>query len=145
MNDATPVLISVDVEDLSRQAIDANPATVVDWQNGSWSGLENAAGTPDDTGGADCTMVAYASQNPADAPPGAASSCAAAGPVPPAPLPRMASTPLPARTCVTPNNVAPPPVTPPPPPPGRSGGGAVLWLLMMTGALLRRDKRRLGV
>ncbi|NNF51148.1 MAG: hypothetical protein HKN59_01800 [Gammaproteobacteria bacterium] len=139
VSDATPLLISVDVEDLSRQAIDANPATVVDWQNGSWSGLENAVGTGGDAGGTDCSMVSYASNNPADTPPGAAGACAAAGPAPPPPLARMASTLLPARTCVTPNDLTPPPVTPPPPAPGRSGGGAALWLLLLlVSPLLRR-------
>ncbi len=127
----TPMILSVSAEDLSRQLIDADPATASDWRNGGWSGLENAMGTPGDVGGADCTLTPFSSTDPAASAPAPAGSCAAAGTSPPPAFQRMPLTQLPPRTCVTPNNL---PSTPPPPAGGGSGGGsgggAVLWLLL---------------
>ncbi|MRX28733.1 M14 family zinc carboxypeptidase [Kangiella sp. HZ709] len=45
--------LNISVQDFAGLDIDANPATVVDWANGSWSGLENTNGTLGDIGGTD--------------------------------------------------------------------------------------------
>ncbi len=127
---STALVLSITAEDLSRQAIDANPATVADWQSGAWSGLEDAAGNTGDSGGTDCQLMPFASDNPADPPPAPAGSCAAVT-SPPAPLARMVQTSLPPRTCVTPNNLPTTPPPPPPPAPGGSGGGSATWLLLV--------------
>ncbi len=140
---ATSLILSIDTEDLSRQKIDANPATVVDWQDGGWTGLENAQGSAGDIGGADCTLTPFASANPGDLPPAPSGSCSAAGPSPPAGLTRMAATQLPPRTCVTPNNLPTTPPPPAPPPAPRSGGGAASWLLFMTLLLGLGARRRI--
>ncbi len=42
--------------DLTGTPIDANPATVVDWNNGGWTRLENASGSTGDIGGTDSTL-----------------------------------------------------------------------------------------
>lgn len=39
--------------DMVGLALDADPATPVDWQDGAWSGWEDAAGNPGDVGGVD--------------------------------------------------------------------------------------------
>lgn len=48
--------IEIDVEDFAGQRLDGNPATVVDWVSGGWSGLENSNGLGGDTGGIDRTL-----------------------------------------------------------------------------------------
>lgn len=54
---ARRVNLRVDARDLSGQALDANPATVLDWDAG-WSAYEDEDGNDDtDTGGADRTQV----------------------------------------------------------------------------------------
>lgn len=45
--------LSVNVMDMVRQPLDANPATVVDWDEGNWRGYENSAGEDQDNGGVD--------------------------------------------------------------------------------------------
>ncbi len=140
ISDASPLILSVESEDLSRQPIDSNPATVVDWMNGGWSGLENSVGAAGDQGGADCTMRPYASMNAADPVPGATGTCRAASNNPPAELARMPATFLPPRTCITPNSLPP---TPAPQPPANSGGGGsghALWILLL--ALLAGSGQR---
>ncbi|MEQ1439748.1 M14 family metallopeptidase [Fontimonas sp. SYSU GA230001] len=55
--DARRANLRVDVQDLSGQALDADPATVLDWAAG-WSGYEDEQGRDDtDSGGADRTQV----------------------------------------------------------------------------------------
>ena len=45
--------LAVSVTDLANQALDAQPATVVDWANGGWSGYEDSQGRAGDQGGED--------------------------------------------------------------------------------------------
>lgn len=45
--------LAVDVTDLANQSLDAQPATVVDWTNGGWSGYEDGQGLAGDQGGED--------------------------------------------------------------------------------------------
>ncbi|NQZ12098.1 MAG: hypothetical protein HRT35_33520, partial [Algicola sp.] len=45
--------LSVDTVDMVNQRLDANPASVVDWDEGNWSGYENSAGEDQDSGGVD--------------------------------------------------------------------------------------------
>ena len=45
--------IEIDTEDMTGQKLDADPASVVGWRNGGWTGYENAAGIAGDEGGAD--------------------------------------------------------------------------------------------
>ncbi|HET6603934.1 MAG TPA: M14 family zinc carboxypeptidase [Xanthomonadaceae bacterium] len=54
---AGELALSVDVDDASGHALDADPATPVDWQDGAWSGYEDAAGVAGDVGGADDSMA----------------------------------------------------------------------------------------
>lgn len=56
LTDARRLNLRVDVQDLSGQALDANPATRVDW-NAGWSGYEDGNGRADtDTGGPDRSL-----------------------------------------------------------------------------------------
>ncbi len=45
--------LSLAVQDFAGLSLDANPATVVDWANGAWTGYENSNGAAGDTGGTD--------------------------------------------------------------------------------------------
>lgn len=45
--------LAVQVTDLASQSLDAQPATVVDWSGGAWSGYEDTNGNAGDLGGAD--------------------------------------------------------------------------------------------
>lgn len=45
--------LAVDTTDMVNQRLDANPATVVDWQDGSWRGYETFNGDELDSGGLD--------------------------------------------------------------------------------------------
>ncbi len=56
IDSATEFTLSQQTRDLTGDLIDANPATVVDWNNGGWSFLENASGTMGDQGGADQSL-----------------------------------------------------------------------------------------
>jgi hypothetical protein len=42
--------------DMTRMKLDANPATVADWENGAWTGYENDFGIETDSGGYDTTI-----------------------------------------------------------------------------------------
>ena len=42
--------------DLSGQPLDANPATVLSWQDGAWAGYEDIAGAQTDSGGLDASV-----------------------------------------------------------------------------------------
>lgn len=48
--------INIEAEDIARFALDADPATIVDWQGGHWIGYESADGSAGDTGGVDSTL-----------------------------------------------------------------------------------------
>ena len=48
--------VSIDAQDFTEQALDANPATVVDWVSGSWNGYESTNGLAGDFGGSDQTL-----------------------------------------------------------------------------------------
>ncbi|MBT8447239.1 MAG: hypothetical protein KJO38_08835, partial [Gammaproteobacteria bacterium] len=142
VSDATSLILSVQGEDLARQRIDSNPATMVDWNDGSWSGLEESGGLPGDVGGVDCTLRPYASTNAADPAPSATGTCRAAGDSPPAELARMPATLLPPRTCITPNNL---PTAPAPPPPAASSGGGsghAPWILILALITAAGGRRR---
>jgi len=56
INNGGTLTINQTLKDLGGDLIDANPATVINWENGGWSGLENAAGNLSDTGGTDSTL-----------------------------------------------------------------------------------------
>jgi hypothetical protein len=47
------IAFSVSTSDMVNQRLDTNPASVVDWQNGSWSHYENTNGEALDSGGID--------------------------------------------------------------------------------------------
>lgn len=57
------VNLTVDLRDMTGQALDANPATAVDWQSGAWARYEDAQGIAGDSGGADSTRVLPATQS----------------------------------------------------------------------------------
>ncbi|MEM1082268.1 MAG: M14 family metallopeptidase, partial [Pseudomonadota bacterium] len=54
--ETTALRLSIDAEDFTGQSLDANPATVVDWVNGSWSGYEDQNGIAGDAGGRDTSL-----------------------------------------------------------------------------------------
>jgi hypothetical protein len=56
LSGAKRLSLSVIAADLSGQALDANPATVVDWSAGGWSNYEDANCIPGDSGGADSSV-----------------------------------------------------------------------------------------
>ncbi|MGB0514083.1 MAG: M14 family zinc carboxypeptidase, partial [Wenzhouxiangellaceae bacterium] len=59
--DGGRLTLEIAAEDFTGQALDADPATVVDFVNGAWSGYENTNGVSGDVGGADrATDVAIA-------------------------------------------------------------------------------------
>lgn len=53
----TNISLNVNVQDLAGLSLDANPATVVDWNNGAWSNYEDSNGQAGDSGGADSSYV----------------------------------------------------------------------------------------
>ena len=114
---ATPAVLFLNPQDLAEVALDAYPATAVDWGGGHWVGYENAQGVAGDSGGGDCSFKPFIAADAGAAPPPAATGCRAAQPPPP----------------------------PPPPPPPRGGGGEGSGLLLMlAGLLLILWKRGLG-
>jgi predicted deacylase len=50
---ATRIAVAVDVSDFTGQALDANPASAIDFASGSWQRYENSSGAPGDAGGTD--------------------------------------------------------------------------------------------
>lgn len=50
---ADGVVLTIESRDMTGQALDADPASVADWQSGAWTNYENAQGVAGDTGGAD--------------------------------------------------------------------------------------------
>ncbi|MDH3646177.1 MAG: M14 family zinc carboxypeptidase [Gammaproteobacteria bacterium] len=108
------VALQIELTDIAEMALDADPSTPVDWQNGHWTGYEDSMLAGGDTGGADCTFIVFLADDAnATAPPKVA-ECQAG---------------------------APPPLPPPPPPPqpaGGGGGGSGLWLLPLMLLAARR-------
>jgi hypothetical protein len=69
---ATPAVLFLNPTDLAQMALDADPASAVDWGEGHWLGYENSLGAEGDTGGGDCSFrpfVAPAAGAAAPAPP----------------------------------------------------------------------------
>ncbi|MCF6226828.1 MAG: hypothetical protein L3J22_11095 [Xanthomonadales bacterium] len=56
INQGSDFTINQTIKDLTGDLIDANPATVIDWENGGWVRLENSAGFSGDSGGTDSTL-----------------------------------------------------------------------------------------
>jgi hypothetical protein len=110
---ATAVLF-LNLQDLAQMALDADPASAVDWGDGHWLGYQNSLGTDGDIGGGDCSFRPFVAAAAGAAPPADDATCGAALPPPP-----------------------------PPPPPARGGGGGGTALLMMlVGLLLLLWRRR---
>ncbi len=89
---AAPQLLalSLDVQDMSTQPLDANPATAVDWQGGHWVNYDDEFATAGDAGGADCTLSIKAGPAGAAPPAATAVACKAtfvAAPAPPPSIP----------------------------------------------------------
>lgn len=53
---ADALTVSIAAQDFTEQALDANPATVIDWVSGNWNGYENTTGQDSDFGGSDQTL-----------------------------------------------------------------------------------------
>ena len=100
---AVPAVLAIGNLDFAVAALDANPATAVDWSNGAWINYEDQFGVAGDIGGVDCTLQVFVAPNSTDPAPAETAVCAAA--------------------------VVPPPPPPPPPPPSGGGGGSLGWLL----------------
>ena len=98
---AVPAVLAIGNLDFAVAALDANPATAVDWSNGAWINYEDQFGVAGDIGGVDCTLQVFVAPNSTDPAPAESAVCAAA--------------------------VVPPPS--PPPPPSGGGGGSLGWLL----------------
>jgi hypothetical protein len=112
---ATPAVLFLNQQDLSEMALDADPATAVDWGNGAWLRYEDVQGVAGDAGGGNCSFKPYVAPQAGAAPPAAQADCREAG-------------------------VAPPP---PPPPPNRGGGGGEgSGLLLLLAGLLPLALRR---
>ena len=107
---STSAVVTLAVQDMAQMLVDANPATAVDWGNGSWQRLENVTGALGDTGGTDCQFRPFVAPAAGAQPPATTVNCRAATP--------------------------PPPPPPPPPNNGGGGGGEGLGLLALALALL---------
>jgi hypothetical protein len=110
---ATPAVLFLDVMDLAEMALDADPASAVDWGGGHWLRYEDVAGDDGDAGGTDCSFKPFIAPQAGAAPPAGDADCRAAAPPPP----------------------------PPPPPPGRGGGGGDGSALLLLLALLAGRRR----
>jgi len=102
ISSAVPAVLAISNLDFSVAALDADPATAVDWSNGAWINYEDQFGVAGDIGGVDCTLQIFVAPDSGDPAPADTAVCAAA--------------------------VVPPP-PPPPPPPSGGGGGSLGWLL----------------
>jgi hypothetical protein len=101
---ATPAVLFLDPQDLAEMALDADPASAVDWGGGHWLGYEDALGEDGDSGGGNCSFKPFIAPAAVSAPPTEVAVCGAA-------------------------ELPPPP--PPPPPPNRGGGGEGSGLLLL--------------
>ncbi|MDH3588988.1 MAG: M14 family zinc carboxypeptidase, partial [Gammaproteobacteria bacterium] len=57
----TSVALQFELTDIAQMALDTDPSTPADWQNGHWTGYEDSGLAESDTGGADCTNIVYLS------------------------------------------------------------------------------------
>ncbi|MEO1574523.1 MAG: M14 family zinc carboxypeptidase, partial [Pseudomonadota bacterium] len=110
--------LSLDVLDMSMLALDADPATAVDWGGGHWTGYDDEFGESGDVGGDDCQITVRAAPAGGSAPAGSSVACKASF-VAPAPAP------------------APAPIVTP----QRSGGGGALAPLWLALLLLRKRRQ----
>jgi hypothetical protein len=79
---ATPAVLFLNPVDLAEMALDADPATAVDWGDGHWLRYEDTKGTDGDTGGADCSFKPFVAPDAGAAAPAEGAACAAAEPLP---------------------------------------------------------------
>jgi hypothetical protein len=114
-------VLVMNLADLAEMALDANPATAVDWGSGHWLRYENVLNVEGDVGGVDCSFQPFVATQAGAAPPATAATCRAATPPPP----------------------------PPPPPSGSDGGGgggtlglATLLMLLLLAAVSRASIRQ---
>jgi hypothetical protein len=114
---ALPLALTVRTQDFAQHALDADPATPVDWCAGHWTGYENETGAAGDSGGLDCSFSPWASDDPTATAP-ATVPCREAATAPPAP---------------------PPPASAPDG--GGGGGSAGLSLTLLAFAILLRRRR----
>ncbi|MGD9022050.1 MAG: M14 family zinc carboxypeptidase, partial [Lysobacterales bacterium] len=68
VGDVSDSTLKVLTLDMARMRLDANPASVVDWANGAWTGYENASGFESDSGGDDTTISLQVSSQPVEPP-----------------------------------------------------------------------------
>ncbi len=66
---ASSLKLAISVTDFSGQALDSNPATVVDWHDGAWSGYEDGNGAAGDQGGTDRSIRLVGDGTPPPPPP----------------------------------------------------------------------------
>ena len=78
VTEATPAVLFLEIEDLAQMALDADPASAVDWGSGYWLGYEDETGTIGDTGGADCSFKPFVAPAAGAAPPATGIDCGAA-------------------------------------------------------------------
>jgi len=110
-----PAVLEISFADMSDFPIDANPATPVDWRQGSWVGYEDEDGAALDQGGIDCQIKPFVATDPtAVAPPGDVDCRSASAPPPPPPQPPQSSS---------------------------GGGGQALWLCLLLLPALRKSLR----
>lgn len=84
---ATAAVLTLDLTDLAQMALDADPASAVDWGGGAWLRYENTTGVQGDSGGADCSFKPFIAPQAGAAPPATDAACRAATPPPPPPPP----------------------------------------------------------
>lgn len=79
----TPAVLTVASLDMSGQKLDTDPATIVGWSAGHWTGYEDTAGDDDtDEGGVDCRVKFFVADDPDASAPSGSITCnaeAAAG------------------------------------------------------------------
>ncbi len=68
LSNDTHVSLAVATTDMAGLRLDANPATVVSWESGAWSGYESIDGETGDSGGADIQLKIPASTEAAEDP-----------------------------------------------------------------------------
>ncbi|MFK8015614.1 MAG: M14 family zinc carboxypeptidase [Gammaproteobacteria bacterium] len=108
--------LSLDVQGMSGQKLDANPASAVGWEAGAWTGYDDEFGDIGDDGGADCQLTVRAMPDGGTAPAAGTSVACKASFV----------------------DTAAPPPTPPLVTPQSSGGGGAVAPLALIALLLRR-------
>ena len=84
---ATPAALLLGQQDLAQMALDADPASAVDWGGGAWLRYENTVGDDGDTGGSDCSFKPFIAPAAGAAPPAEADCREEAAPPPPPPPP----------------------------------------------------------